>query len=439
MTSFERFETRLPAMLDELAIPALPDYANDLFAQTAATSQRPGWTFPERWLPMSTITGRLAAVPRIPWRLGVAMALLLAAAIITILVAGSRVAKPAPAFGPASNGVIPYMSHGQLYVGDLRTGSSRLIVDVAGDQGQPQFSPDGTRVAFVRLETRNGLPTTNIYVVAPDGSGVERINMPEPIFDPDRGPMGWLPDSRHFAIIHAVNSVNQLDIFDTSGNGAVQRLAGAAGITDVAFRPPDGREILFRAGVRDAAGALSFGLYVMNADGSNVRQLAQPAVAGDALDLTSASYTPDGTRIFYNRWTDDASAGNPGCCQLYVMNADGSDQHEFIPNAGVAWDGDAKVSPDGTFVAFWHHQNDAGNHGVFVIRADGTGPLIETGPPIHGLGFYVWSPDSSRILMYMRDDSNTPAYVLDPHGGPWTTTPWTQDNDIDWQRVAPPS
>src|SRR5258705_7065046 len=70
MTSFERFENRLPAMLDELAVPRLPDYADDLFARTAATRQRPGWTFPERWLPMSTITARLAAGPRVPWRLG---------------------------------------------------------------------------------------------------------------------------------------------------------------------------------------------------------------------------------------------------------------------------------------------------------------------------------------------------------------------------------
>src|SRR4029079_7170153 len=111
---------------------------------------------------------------------------------------------------------------------------------------------------------------------------------------------------------------------------------------------------------------------------------------------------------------------------------------EFIPNAGAAWDGDARVSPDGTLIAFWHNQNDGPNHGVFVARADGTGPLIETGPPISGLAHWVWAPDSSKILMYMNDLSNSPAYVLDPEGGAWTTTPWNQDNDIDWQRLALP-
>src|SRR5206468_901281 len=140
MTSFERFENRLPAMLDELAVPRLPDYADDLFARTAATRQRAGWTFPERWLPMSAISRRFAAVPPVPWRLGVAVALLIVAGIVALIVAGSRTTRVAPPFGPASNGVIPYMSHGKLYVGDLASGKTQLIVDAAGDQGQPVFS-----------------------------------------------------------------------------------------------------------------------------------------------------------------------------------------------------------------------------------------------------------------------------------------------------------
>jgi hypothetical protein len=306
MTSFQRFENRIPMLLEELAVPTLPDYSDDLFARTAATRQRAEWTFPERWLPMSTITTRLAAAPRIPWRLGVALALLIAAAIIGLIIAGSRVSRVPLPFGPASNGLIPYMSNGKLYVGDLASGNTRLLVDAAGDQGQPVFAPDGTRVAFVRLEDLNGSPTTNIYVIRPDGSGSVKIKSPEPIFDTDRVWFGWTPDSGHVAIIHAVNSVNQLDLFDASGNGSVQRIAAAAGVTALAFRPPDGRVILFRAPAKSVSGIQGYGLYQMSADGSNKRLIAEPAVAGDTLDLASATYAPDGARIFFNRWTDDA-------------------------------------------------------------------------------------------------------------------------------------
>ena len=438
MTSFERFENRLPAMLDELAVPRLPDYTDDLFARTAATRQRPGWTFPERWLPMSAITGRFAFAPRVPWRVGVALALLIAAAIIGLLVAGSRFSRvPAP-FGPASNGVIPYMSHGRMYAGDLVSGNSRLLVDAGGDQGNMQFSPDGSRILFVRLADLNGSAATNLYVMRPDGSGTERIKMPTPIFESDRVWFGWTPDSRHVAFIHAVNSVNQLDVFDASGNGSVQRISAAAGLTSVAFRPPTGQEILFRAPAQSASGISGYGLYVMNADGSGRRMLAEPAVANDSLDLTSATYSADGGRIFVNRWTNDASHGDPGCCQLFVMNADGSDEHKFVANPGNAWDGDASVSPDGTWIVFHHEPNDSGPHGVFFARSDGTGPLIESGPPVNGTPLFVWAPDSSKVLMYPVEWSNSNAFLLDPHGGPFTATPWTQDNDIDWQRVALP-
>jgi Tol biopolymer transport system component len=435
MTSFDRFEYRLPALLDELAVPRLPDYANDLFARTAATRQRPGWTFPERWLPMSALTRRFAAAPNIPWRVGVVVALLIVAALIGLLVAGSRVTRvPAP-FGPAGNGVIPYISNGNLFIGDLRTGTSRLLVDGSGDMGQPQFSPDGTRVAYIQLASGTAQQLINIFVVRSDGSNVKQIT-PQPIVDADWKQISWTPDSRRIAVVRPVDGVNQLDLFDASGNGTVQRLSAAAGLDSLQFRPPDGAEILFRASAKSASGIQGFGLYRMNADGSNVRLLGEPAVVDDTLDLTSATYSADGSRIFYNRWTSDASVGDPGCCQLYVMNADGKNQHEFVPNPGTAWDGDAKVSPDGTLIAFWHNPNDRPNHGLFVIRADGTGPLIETGPALAGLTLWVWAPDSSKILMYPKDASNANAYLLDPDGGPWTTVPWLSDNDIDWQRVA---
>lgn len=431
MTSFERFENRLPALLDELAVPQLPDYADDLFARTAATRQRAGWTFPERWLLMSSITQRLAAAPNIPWRLGALVALLVVAALVGLLIAGTQQRNlPAP-FGPAANGVIPYVSNGDIYIGDLAKGTSRILVESPADDVAPQFSPDGTRVVFYRVEHVAGRLSINVYVVRPDGSDLRQIT-PESILDADRRLIAWTPDGRHIALVHSVNGVNQLDLLDASGNEPAERIAAAAGLDSLQFRPPDSREMLFRA---CANVTTNCGLYVMDADGTNVRLLVGPATAGDTLDLTGAVYTADGGRILYNRWTLDASVGAEGCCQLFVMNADGTNQHLFIPNTGGAWDGQAVVSPDGTRVAFWH--NDKPTHGISVIRTDGTGEIVDTGPPLSSTAHWVWAPDSSKILMYPNDASRTSAYLLDPDGGAWKTVPWVSDGDLDWQRVAP--
>jgi Tol biopolymer transport system component len=431
MTSFDRFERSLPELFDELAAPRRPDYFDDILTRTAATRQRPGWSFPERWLPMSALTGRLATVPRIPLRLAALVALLLVTALIGAILAGSRPRNlPAP-FGPAANGVIPFTIGGDLYVGDPVTGTRRLLVGGPEGDASPQFSPDGTKIAFVR--TSSGV-AIDIYVVQSDGSNPRRITSEH--FAGWQW-ITWTPDSRRVAVVHNVRGVNQLDLLDASGSGSAERIEAAVGLDSLQFRPPDGREILFRAGVDDATGtsnSTSYGLFVMNADGTNVRTVAEPATTGDTLDLTGAAYSADGSRIFYNRWTSDASLGSEGCCQLFVMNADGSDQHQFIPNAGEAWDGQAAVSPDGTRIAFWH--NDKPTHGVSVIRADGTGPVIETGPALASTAHWVWSPDSSKILMYPNENPTLSVYLLDPDGGPWTTVAWQSDGDLDWQRVA---
>ena len=102
-----------------------------------------------------------------------------------------------------------------------------------------------------------------------------------------------------------------------------------------------------------------------------------------------------------------------------------------MPGLGRA----AVPSPDGSDRLLVEPQRGPA-HGVAVVRADGTGPVIQTGPPLSGTARWVWAPDSSKILMIPNDGSSPNAYLLDPEGGPWTTVPWESDLDLDWQRVA---
>ena len=79
MNDDTRIERQLPQILADLGAGSSPDYANTILARTAAARQRPGWVFPERWLPMSALTQRMAAAPHVSWRALAVLALLVLA------------------------------------------------------------------------------------------------------------------------------------------------------------------------------------------------------------------------------------------------------------------------------------------------------------------------------------------------------------------------
>jgi Tol biopolymer transport system component len=177
----------------------------------------------------------------------------------------------------------------------------------------------------------------------------------------------------------------------------------------------------------------------MNADGSNIHPLVTSPRPTDAdLEYASNAYSADGRRIFYQSWTQGGVQPD-GCCQLWVMDADGSNQHQFPGSRLVnSWEGVAAVSPDGQWVAFWRVINERPTQRISVVRADGSGFVIQTGPELNGLASWGWAPDSSKILMAPQDDVD-PArqYILDPSGGPWTESAWETRAAPDWQRMAP--
>ena len=425
MTTPTRIERTLPAILDDLSAGPEPEYLDDVFARTAPMRQRPGWTFPERWFPMADITRSPAFAPALPWRLLAIAFVVLALVAGALLYAGSRRQVPAP-FGPARNGLIPYVSAGDIYVGDPTTGKTRLLVGGSEDDAAPGFSPDGTRLAFIRDVGRAAGGATvpvHLFVVRDDGTGLTRVTT-TPIQTLVWA--NWTPDGRQLAVVQPFDGVNQLDLFDTDAPKAPHRIAAAAGIDSMAFRPPDGGQIVFRALVDGR-----YGLYTMNTDGTNPRTLVEPTNTADIdRDLSDATYSPDGSRIFFQRWFPDS-------LQLWVMNADGTDQHRFVGEAGATWDGLADPSPDGRWIAFWHNFDNRATQRLSVVRADGTGPIIQTGPELTGNAHWTWAPDSSKILMIPDDGGPRSAYLLDPTGGAGTKVPWTSDVDLDWQRLAP--
>ena len=141
MSTTDRVERDITAWFGETAAPATPDYTDDILRQTAVSRQRPRWTFPERWLPMSVITfGRVNLRP-VPWRaVGLLAVLGLLLAVAAALYVGSQPQRLPPPFGAAANGLVAYSKDGDIYTVDPATGTRAAIVTGATSRRRPRRS-----------------------------------------------------------------------------------------------------------------------------------------------------------------------------------------------------------------------------------------------------------------------------------------------------------
>ncbi|HVQ22435.1 MAG TPA: hypothetical protein VMT36_04125, partial [Candidatus Saccharimonadia bacterium] len=94
-----------------------------------------------------------------------------------------------------------YDRPGQLWRIDVESGSAHRLTSGPADDGQPRWSPDGSRIAFVSSRHRDADLTwqQDIYVIASDGGRVERITAgrTEQIFDAP----AWSPDGGWIAVV----------------------------------------------------------------------------------------------------------------------------------------------------------------------------------------------------------------------------------------------
>jgi dipeptidyl aminopeptidase/acylaminoacyl peptidase len=396
--------------------------------RVAPMRQRPGWTIPERWIPMSAISTRLAAAPRLPLRV-VALALLVLALVASVLFfAGAlRHSVPAP-FGPASNGLIAYADGaGAIEVGDPVTGSSKLIVAGPGNE-RPIFSPDGTHIAFLSSGAGGG---KDVNVVRADGSGALKIT-PDSLLAVDY--LGWSPDSVSVVVS---NGSGQLDVFDSTRSGPPTPLGMTAGSDDFnahpaeLYQPPNGQKVLT---VR--AGSPHPSLILSDRGGATERALID-GTRGDAsfIFLSGPQWSPTGSMISFIGAKRDVAEDY----LAYVMNADGSGLRLLskathpIDESNPAW------SPDGTRIAVqrWdiHSADEQLPQPITVIDVQ-TGRELKVGPPpvTNGFDAWGWSPDGQSILELPVPDRLIVANVAT---GLTRTMAWGAISGPSWQRLAP--
>jgi hypothetical protein len=215
MTSERRFERDLPYLFEQLALGPAPDYRDDIVRQTAHMRQRPAWTFPERWLPMTAVTTRLSGAPQVPWRMLALVALLLVALIVgTLLIAGARSRLPAP-FGPAANGEIAYAANGDIYTVDPVSHVATAVVSGSALDRNPVWSRDGTHLAFERKVGDSSGPG-RLYVARSDGGDVKVVT---PVNVVNLSSYTFSPDGREIAYTSGPEGDRKLWIAKADGTG----------------------------------------------------------------------------------------------------------------------------------------------------------------------------------------------------------------------------
>jgi len=182
-------------------------------------------------------------------------------------------------------------------------GRAKLVGNSSFD-GEPAWSPDGTRIAF-----RSTLPGPygdygRIFVINRDGTGLHQLTPETTDYTYDASP-SWSPDGTQIAYSH--NGA----LYVINADGSAPTSLGINGMYPA--WSPDGAKIAYYW--YNAANTVTH-IFVADRNGANVHELTTAE-----LQDQYPHWSPDGRQITFHRVEN---ATNPPIMHIYKMSADGS-------------------------------------------------------------------------------------------------------------------
>lgn len=257
----------------------------------------------------------------------------------------------------------------ELYVIDIDSRMVRHYSFNRAEDFQPVWSPNGRRLLFFRGRGRDlKLPRRDqefdIYMIDTKTRRETRLTT----FHGYEGDPAWAPDGK--GIVFTSNYLTRNENFDIFSKGledrAVTRLTNNPA-PDVAPKySPDGKRILF-VSRRDGYDQI----YVMNADGSNQRRVLKSGNIEFQPD-----WSPDGTRIvFTSQRHVKLKPGQtpryiPDEMDIYSANADGRGVVRLTKEKGM--DASPVFSPRGKRIAFLSKRDGEHVDAFYFMNVDGS-------------------------------------------------------------------
>jgi TolB protein len=272
----------------------------------------------------------------------------------------------------------------QIYVMNIDGSNVRLISNGSGRTTCSYFFPNGKRVLYSstflggkecppRPDFSQGYvwavyPSFDIFTAKPDGSDLKQLTN-SPGYDAETT---ITRDGRK--LVFTSTRGGDLDIYTMDANGEnVRQLTDELGYDGGPFWSYDGKQIVYRAyhpetdkEKTDYTNLLKQNLirpttleiWVMNADGSNKRQVTHNGKAN-----FGPYFFPDGNRIIFASNMDDPKGRN---FDLYKINVDGTGLERITFND--TFDGFPMFSPDGKKLVFASNRNakTPGDTNVFI-------------------------------------------------------------------------
>ena len=173
-------------------------------------------------------------------------------------------------------------------------------------------------------------------------------------------------------------------------------LADEPGLDAFPAWSPDSEKLVFSS-ERDG----NWELYLMNADGSNQTRLTRTPEEDEAAPV----FSPDGEKVAF---VVDPVGENP---TIHVMDAEGGNRKRLADGNWPSW------SPDGRRISYTAYGND---FDIYIMEADGSDPrrLTREGSNEEG----AFSPNGRRIAFSSErnsslwEEDDTEIYVMDADG-----------------------